>query len=164
MVPGEDRPALDGIERQGASFMPRLFESLRDHILLSQVLCEARHSGQRFRCRPVARQPRAHRRIGELRAIADQSAIHIAAADATGGRHREIDDDRGSIFVGTKRGEIRREALRQHREDAGRGVNGRRIDGGVRIHRTNHAAPARQRRRWRSGCRCHRPRRSATDS
>ena len=83
----------------------------------------------------LARQPRRHVFVDELRVVAHQRAVHLLAADLAARIDHELDDQRRAIDVRKERREIVREALGEHRKDGEARVERRRRARGVLVDR-----------------------------
>ncbi len=113
----------------------RGLERLGGRILDPQLLGQPGDAGEPGGRGRGAVEPRRDGVVRELRTIADDGARQTDVLQRAVGVDRHLDHDREAVRGLVERGEVGRELLRQHGEDAARGVDGRRVVGGVRIDR-----------------------------
>ena len=93
------------------------------HVLNPQVLVEARNPGHALGQRTLSLQPRRDAAVGQLGVVVHGGAIDLGGADGA----RRVDDHlhhhRLTVLALVQGREVGGEPLRQHREDAGRGVD-----------------------------------------
>ena len=141
------RPHLRAIEIEGALGLPVRAQRLRDPVLLAQLRFQPADLRERGRRRALAFEPRAHLVVRQLRPIAHHRPIDVGLLDEAGGIDVELNDDRRAIDVGQQRRLVGRQRLGEHREDARRRVDGRRVRLRVTVDRDRPAPRARRRRR-----------------
>jgi hypothetical protein len=127
--------ALARVEIERAALMPPRVERARGAILHLDLLVEPGHSGEPRRRGRGAVEPRGDAVVGQLRLIEDTRAIHVRLRHLALGVDGHLDHDGEPILVLVQRREIGRELLRQHRKDAGGGVDRGRVRARVLVDR-----------------------------
>ncbi len=133
LVADEHSARLDSFEIECALPVPHRAQLLRGGVLPAQILCESGDRRERGRRRRLALQPGGDTVVSELGVIAHCGAVDLRPVESSIRADFELDDHRQPILVLHQRGELRRQALRKHRIDPGRGVDRRRVDAGVAV-------------------------------
>ncbi len=113
----EHRLRLVGLELERAMLVAQHRQAPRGRVLQPQIAVEPRNGADAGRRRRCIFEPGADLVVRQLRVIADDGAIDVAAGDRARVVHERLDDDRQPVLVRIERRQVGREAGRQHRKD-----------------------------------------------
>ena len=145
---GHDRARLEHLEVERAVLVPAGRERLRDAILQPDLRIDAGCGGHRRGHGSLAVEPGPDAAVGELRLVPDARAVDVGRRDRPVVAHDKVDHHGEALLVVRQRREVGRELLGEHRKDARRRVDGRRVSAGVGVDR---GVPADERVHFRNG-------------
>ena len=126
---------LKGLELQRALALPLPAQLLGQRILRPQLRLQARNGRCGGRQAALAFNPGSDGVVGQLGLIAHQRAPDSRTCQHAVGAENNFSYQRQPVLAGIERGEIGRQALRQHRENARRGVDRGRVEPGMVVNR-----------------------------
>ena len=105
-------------------FVSSLLQPLCRFVLQPDLVRQAFHPRHTLGDRTSVLEPCSHDCVGQPSLVTDESTLDLPGLDRAVGAHRKRNDDRHPVLIGVQRGQVRRQALREHRENARRSIDG----------------------------------------